>query len=390
MNGLRQHTFRGARQVIAALASLAAFSALQAQSFVFEPVAPVIVSARMDGFGGAFSALEAGFDTLSTNPAALAYVDKEWSFARLACEVSGPLFDIPAVLQADDMTTGILDLVADNNGVYMGANATGPLSVGKVDRNLGFGVFNRTLTRVNVPSISKASLLSGEEILLVGGYGLVLLEKGPHSVSGGLQLKGFFQTFLYENDTAVQVLDTFTNLNLDNIPSVLSTGFGVDVGTLYRYGDDFSAAITCKNLYTPVFSTRYASSSDFLDGNPDSDTVYDRITPDLTLGVAYAIPIPERWTTFTRWNVMFDYRDALAVFRPLHRNLILNVAIGTEVQLLDVVYLRAGIRDAYISAGLGLDLTVCEIDFAMYGTELGLEPGSRPLLNIALSTAFEY
>ena len=74
----------------------------------------------------------------------------------------------------------------------------------------------------------------------------------------------------------------------------------------------------------------------------------------------------------------------------MYRNPILNVAVGAEIEFLDVVSLRAGIRDAYLSAGLGLDLSICKIDLAMYGTEGGLEPGDRAILNIALSLAAEY
>lgn len=389
MSPIRFHHCLATRTTLALFVILYAAS-LHAQSFTFEPIAPRIVSPGLEGSGGAYSAVAEGFDTLSTNPAALAFVDREWSFARLACEVSGPLFDIPSVFEADDMTTGILDLVKENNGVFIGANMTGPIAFGKVDRNFGFGVFNRSMTSVNVPSITKAKLIAGEELLFVGGYGLVLYEKGPHTVSGGLQLKGFFQSFVYEDDTAIQVLNTFTNFDTNGIPAVLSTGFGVDVGTIYRYNKILSASISCKDLYTPVFSTRYANYGDFLKGDPDSDTDYDRLTPNLTLGTAYEIPLPEHWTTITRWNVMLDWRDTLSVFRTVHRNTILNFAIGSEVQLLDIVYFRAGIRDAYLSAGLGLDLNAFKIDFAMYGTELGLEPGDRPLLNIALSTAFQY
>jgi hypothetical protein len=386
MSSIRIHSFRAA----AALFALACAATLNAQSFTFEPIAPRIVCPGLEGSGGAYSAVAEGFDTLSTNPAALAFVDREWSFTRLACEVSGPLFDIPSVFEADDMTTGILDLVKENNGVFIGANMTGPIAFGKVERNFGFGVFNRSMTNVNVPSITKAKLIAGEELLFVGGYGLVLYEKGPHTVSGGLQLKGFFQSFVYEDDTAIQVLNTFTNFDTNGIPAVLSTGFGLDVGAIYRYDKRLSASLSCKDLYTPVFSTRYANYGDFLKGDPDSDTDYDRLTPNLTVGTAYEIPLPEHWTTITRWNLMFDWRDALSVFRIIHRNTILNFAVGSEVELLDIVYLRAGIRDAYLSAGLGLDLSAFKIDFAMYGTELGLEPGDRPLLNIALSTAFQY
>jgi hypothetical protein len=363
---------------------------LGAEDFKFDPVRPEIVSARLAGFGGAYSALEAGFDTLSTNPAALAYVSQEWSVARLAASVSGPLFDLSSALQSSDIATGLLDLVGNNNGLYMGANITGPLAFGKVDRNFGFGVFNRTITKADVPSLTSGEVLAGEEFLITGGYGLPVFEKGPHSVAVGLQLKGFFQSFVYEKDTAVAVLNDFTNLNTNSLPAALSTGFGLDVGALYHFGPDFSAAITCKDLYTPVFTSRYANYTAFMNGDSSTASITQRIDPNLSAGVAYSIPIPDTWMTITDWKVMADYRDFLDLFKPIHRNPVLNVAFGSELVFLDVVSLRAGVCETYLSTGLGVDLKLCKIDFAMYGSELGLDPGKRALLNMALSLSFEY
>ena len=370
--------------------ALLALQATAAQDFEFEPVAPRIVSARLAGFGGSYCALEAGIDTLSTNPAALSYTKPEWSFARVAMHVSGPLFDLPSVFKSDDETDALLDLVEENNGVYIGADMTGPLAVARVDRNFGFGVFNRTLSVSDIPSLTRATIYVGEEFLLVGGYGLTVWDKGPHAISVGLQLKGFFQVFVTETGTSVSVVNTLTDLDIDGLPSVLSTGFGIDAGVLYRLGKRFDAALVCRDLYTPVFSTQYDGINGFIDGDSTSDTNYDRLPIDLTVGVAYSIPLPEHWSTVSSWRVMFDYRDILAFTDPVYRNPVLNVAFGTELVLLDVVSLRVGISDSYLSGGIGLDLTVCNIDLAMYGSELGLEPGRRPLLNMALSVAFEY
>lgn len=367
---------------------------LFAEAFSFDAVRPEIESGKFAGYGGAYCTQEAGFDTLSTNPAALAYVNREWSVARIAVKASGPLFDLPAVIQSNDVTSGVIDLVAANKGVYFGANMTGPLAFGKVDKNFGFGVFNRTLTSVNAGSLAHGTVMAGEEILMVGGYGMTVFEKGPNSIAVGLQLKGYFQTFLYQDGTAISVIQSLTGLlssmSLDGIPAVFSTGFGIDIGALYRLGDQFSAGITCKDLFTPVFSTRYASFSSYLANAPDSATVFSTLEPNLTAGVAYSLPVPDSWTTISSLKFMFDYRDALSVFRTIYRNPILNCALGSELVLLETVSLRVGINEAYLSAGLGLDLTIFDIDFAMYGSELGLDPGKRPLLNMALSLAFEY
>lgn len=360
-----------------------------ADEIAFTPVRPAIISAKTAGYAGDHSALEAGFDTLGTNPAALAYVTKEWSFSRIAARVSGPLFDIPSVMQSDDIATGILDLVARNKGIYFGANITGPLAFGKVDKNFGFGVFNRSITTADIPSLTNATILAGEEFLLTGGYGITLYEKDKQSIAAGIQLKGFFQTFLMEKGTSLTVLNAFTHFQVNDLPTVLSTGFGLDTGFMYRNGA-FNAGLTCKDLYTPVFTTKYTDFTAFKTGKSGSSVAAARLDPYLSAGIEYAFPVPNTWITLTGWKVMADYRDVLDLFKPVYRNPILNVSIGTEAVLLDIISLRAGLNETYLSTGIGLDLTLFQIDLAMYGSELGIDPGKRPLLNIDFSLSFQY
>lgn len=371
--------------------AMIAVIALPLRAASYEPEMPQIVTPRLEGAGGAYAASPEGIDTLSTNPACLPYVEPEWSFGRLAIEVSGPLFDIPSVLRSDDMTTAILDLAAEYNGINMGLNATGPLAFARVEKNFGFGVFNRSVVSVQVPTVTQASVLAGEELLLVGGYGLTVIDKGNHELSVGVQLKGFIQTFMAESGTSVTVLNDLTEMNIDNLPVLLTTGVGADLGVYYRLFDRLSFAIVCRDAYTPVFVTPYQNLDAYLEGDSLSDAEYDTLDPDLTFGAAYTFALPESWTTITGARVMFDYRDALGPFlNEVHRHFALNFALGAELELLDVICLRAGIRDLYLSAGVGLDLTYLRVDLAMYGKELGLDPGDRPLLNIALSLSFEY
>lgn len=355
----------------------------------FIPIRPKIVSARTSGFGGSYTAQEAGIDTLSSNPACLANVTEEWSISRIDFCLSGPLFDLPSVLQAEDVTGELLDLVGANNGIFLGLDSTGPLSIGRVEKNFGFGIFNRNLAFANIPGLAGANIVAGEELLLVGGYGFEFVKKNAHSFSAGIQLKGFFQTFLSESGTTVSVLNTALDFDFNNLPAVLSTGFGLDIGLLYHYNKWLSVGLTCKDIYTPVFTTEYASFDDYLKGTSGS-TEYAIFDPLLSAGVCITVPLPESWITITRWDILLDYRNALEIIQPVYRNLILNVALGTEITLLDVVSLRAGIQDTYLSAGLGLDFTFFTLDVAMYGTELGLEPGKRPLLNIATGVSFTF
>lgn len=362
-----------------------AFSVAYGQS----PIRPRIVSARLAGFAGPFAAQEAGIDTLSTNPAMLAFSDSVWSLGRLAAHVSGPLFDLPAVFQEEDVSEAILDLVGENNGIYIGTEITGPLSIAHVERNFGFGIFNRTIVEADIPNLSYGSLIAGEEVLITGGYGLTVFQKDIHSVSAGFQLKGFFQTYTTQGGTALGILDTAESLDLASIPTILATGFGLDAGLLYKMGDALSAGLVCRDLYTPVFTTEYASMDDYLAGN-GGDAIYARIDPELTVGASYSLQLPEDWITISQWGFYFDYRDILGLFDIIPVNPILNVALGTEMILLDVVSLRAGINESYAALGLGLDLSILSLDVAMYGSELGIDPGARPLLNMEVSMAIEF
>jgi len=85
-----------------------------------------------------------------------------------------------------------------------------------------------------------------------------------------------------------------------------------------------------------------------------------------------------------------DYTDILDLTSPLPRNPILNVSLGVETRVLDIVTLRVGIDEALLSAGVGLDLGVFTLNIAAFGQELGLDPGDRPYYNLLVDFDFKY
>ena len=85
-----------------------------------------------------------------------------------------------------------------------------------------------------------------------------------------------------------------------------------------------------------------------------------------------------------------DYSDILDFLNPVPRNAILKASLGLEIQMLDILYLRAGIRDALLAAGAGLKLGIFTLNLTAYGEELGLDPGVRPVYNLLVSLEFRY
>lgn len=384
----RKHNSIKIRALIGVLLCSACFSGIiTAADYKYTAVKPEIVSPRLSAMGGANPALTtAGLDTLSTNPAALAYVEKEVRILGLSAELSGQFLDIPGILDAEDPTDAMIQSVRDNDGVYFGGNVTGPISFGIMNKNFAFGVFNRTYLSADVASITSGEITGGEEILITGGYGVTLLDIGAHELSVGIQLKGFYQFAMYESGTIASIVETMNNFDINGQPLSSTIGFGFDLGLLYRLGESFSVGVTCRDVYTPIFYSIYGSFDDFTDGKKQdgTSTNYDTLDRDLSLGVAWTAPIPRSWKALTGFTVAAGYDDFLSLAEEVHQNPVLNFTFGAEIVFFNILHLRAGINECYPAAGLGLDLKIIQLDMAVYGQELGLEPGDRPLYNMAL------
>jgi hypothetical protein len=96
------------------------------------------------------------------------------------------------------------------------------------------------------------------------------------------------------------------------------------------------------------------------------------------------------WGLVDSLTVALDYGHILDLWTPFSRNPILNLGLGVETRFLDIVSLRAGVSEGYPNAGASLDLSVMKLNLAVWGSELGLEPGSRPAFNLMTSLEFSY
>lgn len=372
---------------ISSLFFIGSFLFLSAQTI--DPITPTIVSPRLAGFGGSYTGLEAGFETLFTNPAALATVNKKRSIAQINAHVAGPISGILELSQAEDMMQGVLDFVGSrSDGLYLGADITGPISFGIVQKNVGFGVFNRTLLSVDVPTIMGMDINAGEETFLTGGFGFDAFSIKNNYFAIGVQFKGFFQTLTGVSGSVLDIMGLLESDNLD-IPLALALGYGVDLGFMYRLGNFLNIGVVYRDIFAPV-SMRYYNGIDNFLNSTERERESIMLASNLSVGLLCNVPTPQSWPFISSLKLMADYSDILRLLEPFSRNPVLNVQLGTELVLLDVVALRAGIHEGYLAAGIGLDLTYFQIDFAMYGSEQGFEPGARPALNLELGLSFKY
>jgi hypothetical protein len=347
---------------------------------------------REKSMGGRHVALADDASVLLTNPAGLADVPSSYSAADLGLQAIGPVFDI-ADLVSGGTTSGLTDFLAKNNyKLYAGLDVSGPLALGYTGGGLGFGLFNKTKFIVNVASADAIDVTAGEDLLLAGGYAMRFDLGNGHELDAGVVAKGFVRG---ETDSSMGIVEAMGLVS--NPASVLgdtfglTLGIGADVGLRWAW-KGLAAGLVCRDIYSPAIVTDYTSASAFLSDPAGSQisSSYETLPRSLDLGLAWTPELGRLGEVIDSLVLTLDYRDMLDLFALYPRNPILNLGLGVEARVLEIVALRAGIADALLSAGMGLNLSAFTLNIAAYGTELGLDPGDRPCYNLLVDFDFKY
>jgi len=363
---------------------------LAASAQAVEPFS--LPSARMAALGGPHAASVSGVDAIFENPAGFVTDDAEFSAASLVLNPSGPFFDIVGMMvSGGDPLADLTTLFDDNGRLYMQTDVLGPLAFGYVGKGLGFGLFNRTVMTLNAASLMSVQYSVSEEFLLAGGYAYRFSFGERQTLDVGMMPKGFIRAAIADTKSLSEVVDLASNPgDLLASPFMMTSGIGFDVGAIWTLDDSLSFGLVARDAYSPAMVTSYADYGTFTSSPGSGSSSYAVVPADLSIGLAYS----PRFQLLDRLGadllVLFDYVDILDLFAVIPRNPILNVRVGFEATLLDILSLRAGIKDALPTAGFGIDLDAFTFSLAMYGEELGLDPGSRPVFNLLVALDFKY
>lgn len=350
---------------------------------------------RSRSMGGFHAALADDFSVLFTNPAGLAAMKPAFSAARIDLALAGPIFDMGnLVLSSSDLMTDILGFLASNGyRLYTGFDLSGPISIGYVGQGLGFGVFQRTRLVVNASGISSIKVGFDEEFLLDGGYAFRIPTGEWSSLDVGLVAKGYVRMSVGVDGGLLELSSLLTNpMALVAEPMTLTTGIGLDAGLRWNWKETVALGLSCRDLFSPAVVTSYSNALDFFADPASASPVSANAMLDrqLDFGVMVKPPLGVFARVLDGMTFAADYLDILDLFSPLPRNAILNVSLGAEFRILDILALRVGVKDALLEAGAEFDLGFAKLGVAAWGRELGSEPGQRPVYNLELGLDFVY
>ncbi|OJF77559.1 MAG: hypothetical protein BKP49_00815 [Treponema sp. CETP13] len=380
----------------------ALFSCLSTLSaFEAHRVTPVDVSSL--AMGGTHFADTTHFYTLYSNPAAIAFTEEKSLLASSSVNISGPITEFPELITnvfstdfndteeiSENIITPLLDLVG-TSGLDMGFDSSF-LTFGKIidldTFSFAIATMDNLYEDTSIDSLTSSSAIAGYDTGIEFAIALpVNLKIIPGTLSIGLSGRGTYQVESQSDD----FISLATNLDLSELDYYTIAGIGIDAAIEHQIGF-LTTAIVCQDAFSPVFITQYDNVDDLLAFN---GTQLDTQTLDTKLGIGTEIKIPLKEKTHGIVNyctIYADYKDFLPLFQDdsISRNPILELALGTEVKLIDIYTLKVGINESYLSTGIGIDLGKFTLNLAVYGSELGLEPGANPLLNSALSMTITY
>ncbi|MGM0673627.1 MAG: hypothetical protein ACQETQ_02905 [Spirochaetota bacterium] len=363
----------------------------------------LIPSPRLSSMGGTHAALSDDISTFFSNPAGFRSAEPTFQAAELGIRLSGPAFTL-ANLVAQGSQEDIEDVltspdVADLfSSLYTDMTLVGPISYGFVGDGLGFIVSNNNGLSVESRGSSTLGVDVYQRLVLAGGFGLnIPFERGEESgLDIGLLLKGFFTGRSGLTTGVLELPDTLSSFGPGTVmdePFDLTTGMGLDLGVSYTPVQPLTLGLTAQNLLAPAIVNEYTSLQAFLDDESPTDRVRARIPQNVSFGMMYR---PELGPVISRHiddlKLLFDYRDIFDFWIAPRQaeNIVLKFSVGTEITLLRVLDLRAGLAQGLPAAGLGLDFQFMEFDVAMYGSELSTEPGFRSVYNVALGFRFAW
>ncbi len=369
----------------------------------YVPNIPVITPSRYNAIGGYHVTDTTDYFTIFANPAGIPVTDGKATWFNMDTTISNPELGAAVgrlAVEAINSSSESIQLESDlltllgKNGINLGFEHIGPLTVGALHElgygTLGWGLFSKIRVFALIPTVSHIDALAGFDNLLQLSYGAPIIDKEDHYFSAGISAKGFFM--VEGGLSGVEPLSLVTDIeDIANIvPIYTHSGFSFDIGLYYKFLDMLSAGLVWNDPLNFIWSQLYGFES-IETFDPDS-TSRGSDEQSLDLGLGIDIPVGKAEHVITDFIFMIDYRDIIGLLdgNPASRNPILNLSLGTELTLFDIVSFRAGLDEMYFNAGIGFRAKKVTFDFAAFGKELGLEPGSLPQMNFSFAFSVNY
>lgn len=383
------------------LLSVGVVAAVEEETVIIDDKPVFLLSAEVEAMGGANTSIAHGYEALFTNPAGLSRKGGELTFLSLNL---GPYF-LPTenmidlgigLVNGDDVSEYTDDLSALLDGLDLESGVGTNLNVGMGLSAFGLGLGFLTDADILITQEGSAFSLFVEPVItssLAAGlsHGFSL---GSSKLYLGGALRGIARirptSSISIDDIAALLGDESSAFDPETYQFGLSLGYGYDAGVILETEGGFTLGAVANNIGGTTFVTAnqtVAGIEAAVNGSSDPQSLYDALVVDQLTGYTYVIPMsitagigydaPDRG--FTDFRLSADYTHTLYSDPELIEDdsIWKNIHLGAELSLLGMVRVRGGINQGYVTAGVGLNLLLVELEAAYYSREMGNYAGHR-------------
>ncbi len=359
--------------------------------------------------GGSYTAIASGYNSLMTNPAGFAmsrvvYNEKVNEAGERVVEKKRKgeitiLGVLPWVIAnpftlVDDMSDGGAVKALLNQSKTNGVGGGAQIGIAYVGHGFGFGLI--TTVDMLFPQSDSAIALIGDvsaTAAFVGGYAH-RFELGPVGLSIGADIRPMWRVKLKDIDINT-IFGAGSGEYLSSIDALTGFAIGFDAGIIADW-EFLSLGLSLRD----IGHTRYLyskSNAEKIKSSPFTGNEYnglDYITP-MTMRVGIGIhPDFGRIRRFIDPKIHAEYvlplinSDLVASYEK--QSFWSNLNLGAEIKLFSFLSLRGGFSGGYLSAGLGIDMYVAELNAAIFSRETGSNAGSNQQMGASVEFAFRF
>jgi len=359
----------------------------------FVPLSPVVMAD-----GGSCIASAQGYNAFFCNPAGFSRGSGAFTLSSSSWVYSRPDLFLSQIAQAIvgiQTPTSFLNYI-NSQLTTGGLGAGSSLGIGYVGDGLGLGAAFIVDSSLFGPSLLGVTGDLTATLGFIGGLSLPFELGGGMKIHVGADIRPMIRihspiTYVTANAiiSALQTGDSVISA-LNPATAYYGSGIGLDLGAIAELGW-FSFGLSIRDLGGTQFN--YASNSfgavtgtlasqgNFPSGSRVSDTYV--IPMDVGFGIAFR-PDLGRGNLFFDPLISFDMRnivgaiDGSADFWTL-------LHAGAEIRLLNMLTVRAGLNQGYLTFGAGVKVWSLDMNVAIFTQELGAYLGDRPNAGMSIS-----
>jgi hypothetical protein len=365
------------------------------------------LSPQIEAMGGAFVPIARGYEALFTNPAGLSRKGGQLTFLNVNL---GPYF-----VPTEEMISIAEEMASEENGemdqekikelletleLKKGVGTDLNMGFGFAAYGIGLGVLTdvdlfliqegETISTTRVDPVITTSAVAGlshgfdfgDSRFIVGGdVRGVLRARKP----GGINLQTVLDMMDDSESGSSEASDPMT-WDLD-----VSVGYGFDAGAIFELPSGFTLGGVVQNIGGTRLVTANKTGNELqtaLDTHgADVNALYDDVFGEPISGFEYVIPMsitggvgydtPDKEALDLRFAAEYTHTFYQEQENIDNDTFWKNVHLGGEVSLLRFLKVRGGFNQGYLTAGVGLNLFVIELDATYYSRELGNYAGHR-------------